>query len=265
MILSYESITQRTALLLGPATMEMIRLARVMLVGLGGVGSWCAEGLVRSGVVDITIVDHDTICATNINRQVQAMAGNIGEPKVGALAKRLAAISPWAKISALQTVFDEDSCDSFKLGQYDYVVDAIDSVGSKVLLIERCVTLGVPVYSSMGAAGKSDPSLIRTGLLRETTVCPLARMVRRNLRRAKIDADIPCVYSTERSTSPRRGETYDPASHDSGGAPGEETPQPGRGDTLINGSLVHITAVFGFMLAGLVINDISRRAAEGGV
>jgi tRNA threonylcarbamoyladenosine dehydratase len=256
-------------MVLGSAAMELLRRTRVMVVGLGGVGSWCAEALVRTGITDIAIVDSDIICATNINRQVQATSENIGESKATELAKRLAVINPSANIGAIHGVFNVSSCGDFALERYDYVIDAIDSIASKVHLIERCVALGVPVYSSMGAGAKTDPSMIRTGLLSKTTVCPLARIIRRNLRKVQVSTEIPCVYSLEPPvvpTVPSLCGSGDCACSDDRcrvNAEGSPSTDWCERKKQINGALVHITAVFGFMLAGMVIQDIAGKAAGG--
>ena len=162
----------------------------MIIFGVGGVGSWCAESLVRSGLMNLTIVDSDIICPTNINRQIQALAGNVGESKVEELKKRLLEINPSAAIMARHAAYDENSCAEFDLPSYDYVIDAIDSLKNKVLLMEQCLANRVKIYSSMGAGAKTDPSKIRIGFLSKTKNCPLARAVRRRLRNDNFTTDI---------------------------------------------------------------------------
>ncbi len=260
----YTSFTHRTAMVIGADAQQRLQQSRVMLIGLGGVGSWCAEGLVRSGVSNLTIVDSDIVCATNINRQAQATAKNIGQSKARELGRRLLDINPGADIDIRHAVFDASTCDEFALESRDYVIDAIDSIANKTLLIEKCVTLGVSVFSSMGAAAKTDPSKIRTGLLSETTICPLARIMRSNLRKRGITTDIPCVYSIESPVSPAVpslcGTCGCECSDDRSRAASEGLTATDwcEGKKRINGAMVHITAIFGFTLAGMVIQDIVR-------
>jgi tRNA A37 threonylcarbamoyladenosine dehydratase len=258
----YENMTRRTMLVVGEKVLERLSKTRVILFGAGGVGSWCAEGLVRSGCTDLTIVDSDIICPTNLNRQLQATAKNIGAVKVEELGKRLLEINPSAKITPLHAAYDERTCRGFNLDTYDYVVDAIDSLQDKVLLIEQCLASSATLFSSMGAAAKTDPTKIRIDLLSRTRNCPLARSVRQRLRKNNIAGDFLCVYSEEHPVSPApvaaRAEEDDPlrpgpedfcAGHD-------DAPVDRRGSKRINGSLVHVTGIFGFMLCGLIINDI---------
>ncbi len=250
-------------MVLGPGAMERLVRARVILFGLGGVGSWCAEALVRTGLVECTLVDSDTVCPTNINRQAQATSLNIGESKAMELRKRLLSINPDANITARHAVYDEGSADSFDLGEYDYVIDAIDSIKNKILLIEKCQGYGVTLFSSMGAGNKRDPSRIRVDRLLKTKQCPLARLVRKGLRKRNLSADFICVYSDEPPSEPLRetpngtGECDCPPGD--GPLSGEVDTDRYMGKKRINGALVHVTAVFGFTLAGLVINDVAGR------
>ncbi len=245
----YETMTDRTRMAIGEAALGRLRSARIIIFGVGGVGSWCAEALVRTGCADLTIVDPDAVCPTNINRQAEATAGNIGAPKAEEMRARLLAINPSAAITARRLAYGEASMREFDLRSYDCVIDAIDSVPDKVLLIGECLSAQVKLYSSMGAAAKTDPTRIRIDRLSKTRGCPLARTVRRRLRESNIEADFPCVYSEE----PPIGESV-------------ETPGSGEGrcgaNKRTNGSLVHVTGTFGFMLAGLVINDLVKSSAE---
>lgn len=266
----YDNMTNRTRMVIGDETLDMLSRVSVIIFGVGGVGSWCAEGLVRSGLTNLTMVDSDIVCPTNINRQAQALARNVGESKVEEMKKRLLEINPQASITALHAAYDETSFHTFDLSSYDYVIDAIDSLRDKVLLLERCASSRVTVYSSMGAGSKTDPAKIRVALLSATTNCPLARSVRRRLRQRNVPADIMCVYSEEQPA----GQTYEagpdsgplPTSGGNDGSPvcNEDAPS-GLNDTKkrINGSLVHVTGIFGFMLTGLIINDIRARVGAG--
>ncbi len=236
----YNSLTNRTRLALGDEAVTALSQARMIVIGLGGVGSWCAEALVRSGVLDLTIVDPDTVCATNVNRQAQATALNTGEPKAIEMEKRLLAISPAASITAIAGSYREETRAHFDLASYDCVIDAIDSIDDKLLLIRDCLRAETALFCSMGAAMKTDPGRIKTGLLTQATGCPLARLVRKGLRRDGVSTDIMCVYSDE---PPLRG-------------PAREI-----GGRREMGSLVHITAVFGFTLASLAVNFIAAGQA----
>jgi tRNA threonylcarbamoyladenosine dehydratase len=256
---SQAALFQRASLLMGRAALDRIATRRVMVVGLGGVGSWCAEALVRTGFRELTIVDSDTICVTNVNRQAQATALNVGAVKAEELRKRLLEINPDARINPLRLAFDETTCGQFNLPGQHYVVDAIDSLQNKILLIEQCVRGGVKCYSSMGAAARLDPTQVRTGTLDQTLMCPLARWVRRGLRKRKVPLQaVTCVYSLEPPLDPAE------ASHCgataclcAAGQPagGEEFPEWCSLKARINGAVVHVTAVFGFTLASLVVRD----------
>jgi len=229
---------------------------RVILFGLGGVGSWCAEGLIRNGFGDITIVDSDYICATNINRQIHATSKNIGKPKTEIMSERLREINPQAKINTMFEAYHPSTKHKFDLSEYDYVLDAIDTLNNKVELISSAVEAGTTLFSSLGASCKLDPTRIRTGSLWDVRGCPLGKHLRKRVRNRSVTADIQCVYSDENlplfevSDSCGTGSCVCPeitnnAKHDWC----EQKKQ-------INGSSVHVTAAFGFVLCGLVIDHI---------
>lgn len=256
---SPSALFQRTTLLVGPAGMDRLATCRVLIIGLGGVGSWCAEALARTGFRHLTLVDSDVICVTNVNRQAQATAANVGAVKAEELRRRLLDINPQAEITARRAAYDEHTSGEFNLFQYDYVVDAIDSLKNKVLLIEQCVHSGVKFYSSMGAAARLDPSQIRTGTLDQTHVCPLARAVRQGLRQRNVPLQaVPCVYSLESPLKPVAASSCGtgaclcvPEMPEGVG----KFPDWCSGKARINGAVVHVTAVFGFTLAGLIVRD----------
>ena len=215
--------------MLGDEAMSRIAEKRVIVFGVGGVGSWCAESLVRSGIQHLTIVDFDRVDVTNVNRQLMATTETVGQVKVDALKERLLSINSSAEITALQQVFTAETAESFHLESYDYIIDAIDSLKDKALLILMATKTEAKFFSSMGAALKLDPTRIKTAEFWKVQGDPLARTLR---KRFKHDGQYParkfqCVYSDELVESRGAGK----------------------------GSLVHITAVFGFMLAGLVIQD----------
>jgi tRNA A37 threonylcarbamoyladenosine dehydratase len=255
----------RAELLLGEKTLAALRDARVIIFGVGGVGSWCAEALVRSGVGHLTLVDNDVVCVTNVNRQLQATVGNVGTSKVEALRQRLLEIYPDADVEAIPIAYNRETRDRFDLAAYDYVVDAIDSLSHKVNLIACAMEAGVKLYSAMGAACKLDATQIRVASIWDTTGCKLARFVRKRLRRRGVTGDCLCIYSEE--FLPGSGETAPACGSDRCFCPkqfdedGEEIPADVWCNTKaqINGSLVHITGSYGFFLAGLIIQDIHAR------
>lgn len=240
------SIFHRTELLLGNQPMQRLATIRVILFGVGGVGSWCAESLVRSGVQHLTIVDFDSVCASNVNRQLMATSLTIGQPKVNILRQRLLAINPDTHITALQQVFDQETAQDFDIGSYDYVIDAIDSLQDKALLILTACKMGVKLFSSMGAALKMDPTQIRVTEFWKVKGDPLARALRKRFKRSGTfpSRKFLCVYSNELL----QNKAQDTISQET-----LATPQK-----RVNGTVAHITAIFGFMLAGLVVQDVCQ-------
>lgn len=255
----------RTELLLGLEAMERLAATRVILFGVGGVGSWCADALVRSGIGHLTIVDSDVVCITNVNRQLQATRTNVGAVKVLELSARLQSVNPDAEVVPLQKIYDEHTRDQFEIASFDYVIDAIDSLSSKIDLLCTAIATERTVYSAMGAACKLDPTRIKVDSIWKTSGCPLAREVRRGLRKRDVTGDLLCVFSSE--VLPR-GDTESPCGTERCFCPAQRDEQ---GRTVvnewcsrkaqINGSVVHVTATFGFILAGLVIQDVVRRTA----
>ncbi|MBN1578882.1 MAG: tRNA threonylcarbamoyladenosine dehydratase [Chitinispirillaceae bacterium] len=264
-----DSTFDRLQLLTGDRALLLLRRTSVILFGVGGVGSWCAEALVRSGIGRLTMVDADLICRTNINRQVQATAATVGGVKVNELATRMRKINPHAEIIALQEIYTPGSADRFRLATYDYVIDAIDSLSAKVDLIAGATEAGARIFTALGASCKIDPSRIRVGPLRESHGCHLGKLVRKRLRRRNCNGDPLCVYSEEQPPVREGGNGCggdaegDPESVN-GGEDGAVSDNKQRSiKKRINGSVVHITGSFGFFLAGLVVQDVVRRAGEG--
>ena len=242
-----QPIFRRSELLLGSEAMERIAEKRVIIFGVGGVGSWCAESLVRSGIRKLTLVDSDRVCITNINRQLMATTKTIGQVKVDALKERLLTINPSAEITALQQIFTAETAESFDIGSYDYIIDAIDSLKDKALLILMATSLpslrvdgsGAPkFFSSMGAALKLDPTRIKIAEFWKVQGDPLARALRNRFKRDKQfpKRKFQCVYSDELL----------------------QNQKPVDPDDRGNGTIAHITAIFGFMLAGLVVQDVVK-------
>ena len=240
-------IFERTELLLGSKTQVALAEVKVILFGVGGVGSWCAESLIRSGVRFLTLVDMDCVDVTNINRQLMATTETIGQVKVEVLKDRLLAINPKAAISVLHKRYTPESSVDFNLSSYDYVIDAIDSIVDKADLLERtCNRTEAVIFSSMGAALKVDVNRIQTAEFWNVTGCPLAASLRRRFRKSniKLNRAINCVFSDEKYT-PKN----DIKSH------------LVEGNQRINGTLAHITAIFGFTLAGMLIEDVINKSA----
>jgi tRNA A37 threonylcarbamoyladenosine dehydratase len=251
---------QRLTLLAGPDAMEALARLRVIVFGVGGVGSWCAEALARSGVGHIALVDSDTVCVTNINRQVQATAATVGQFKVEALKRRLLEINPGCDVAAYGKVFSRETAPSFGIEHADYVIDAIDSLSHKLDLIEYTAAAGVPLFSSMGMAQKLDPTRIKTAEIWETQGCPLARLVRAGLRKRGFRGSFTVVYSPERlplsagvAAACGSAQCLCPARNSADpDAPVEWC----SAKKVINGSAVTVTAVAGMILGSLVIQAV---------
>ena len=254
----YEELTSRTALLLGDDAVKKLSDIKIIIFGVGGVGSWCAEALIRSGICNLTVVDSDVICSTNINRQIQATSQSIGKIKVYEIASRLKTINPNAQIDAINKPFTKDNHGQFNLNDYDYIVDAIDSVSNKIFLIEKALSLNIKIVSSMGAAAKIDTSKIKIANLSKTTNCSLAKIVRRGLRADKFSTDLVCVYSSELPLKSKNVDSIETNTDDYRkeiNDSGEVALDWSKQKKQINGTVVYITSVFGMMLAGAIIND----------
>ena len=233
-----EDMFSRTRMLLGDAAMDRLKRARVAVYGVGGVGGHVVEALTRSGVGALDLVDSDRVELSNLNRQIIATRDTLGMLKVDAAKARVLSIDPDCQVVTWPIFFLPETADRFVFSQYDYVVDAIDTVAGKLRLIEAAMAAGVPVISSMGAGNKLDPTAFRVADISETSVCPLARVMRRELRKRGIE-HVKVVYSTEPALSP---------------APADE--ETGRRSTP--GSVAFVPAVAGLVLAGEVIKDLIK-------
>ena len=258
-----QAIFRRTELLLGNETVDRIAQQRVIIFGVGGVGSWCAESLVRSGISQLTIVDSDRVCITNINRQLMATTKTVGQVKVEALKERLLTINPSAEIVALQKIFTEETAHEFQIETYDYIIDAIDSLKDKALLIELACQTKAKFFSSMGAALKLDPTKIQVAEFWKVKGDPLARALRNRFKKQKRfpKRKFQCVFSDELLQNRGHNATCGteqcmcPKAKNGPGDPTLLNHEWCSSKAQINGTLAHITAIFGFMLAGLVIQD----------
>ena len=235
----------RSALLIGREGIEKLRRARVALFGVGGVGGYVAEALARSGVGTIDLYDPDTVNLTNLNRQIIALHSTLDQAKAEVLARRLRDINPEIKVTAHPLFYLPENAGQVDLSAYDYVADAIDTVTAKLDLIERCYHLGVPIISAMGAGNRLDPTKLRVGDIFETQNCPLARVMRRELRKRGIPA-LRVVYSTEPAM--KHDGPADQASPDAG-KPRKDTP----------GSMVFVPAAMGMILASVVVRALAGR------
>ncbi len=232
---------ERAELLLGADRMKRLHDLRVIIFGVGGVGSWCAESLVRTGVGHITIVDFDYVAESNVNRQVMATPATVGMPKIESMRKRLIEINPDADIKAVRQRYDADTAHKFDLDTYDYIIDAIDSLECKALLICNALLTDATLFSSMGAARRFDPRKVNVTEFWKVQGCPLARALR---QRFKKQGELPqrkflCVYSDETP------------------APAQQSQQGSA--KAPNGSLMQVTATFGLTLTALIIDDIRRK------
>ncbi len=233
----------RTRFLLGDDGMQKLKNAHVAVFGLGGVGGYVAEALARSGIGALTLVDHDTISLTNINRQILATRETVGQDKVLAAAQRVNAIDPEIRVDARKTFYLPETADTFDFSKFDYVVDAIDTVTGKMMLIQQAKAADVPIISSMGTGNKLDPTAFQVADISKTSVCPLARIIRKECKKRGIDR-LKVVYSTE---DPIKAELSpdDPA--------WAELPE---GRNALPGSVCFVPAVAGMIIAGEVIKDI---------
>ena len=237
----------RTELLLGSEAMARLQRVRVIVFGVGGVGSWCAESLVRTGVTHLTIVDADKVAESNLNRQLMATTQTIGRPKVEALRERLLQINPEAEITAIEDIYTAETAERFQLETYDYVIDAIDSLQHKADLILHATRMHVRLFSSMGAALKLDPTRVKVAEFWKVMGCPLAAALRNKFKRTKQmpRRKFQCVYSDE-------------LLRNQGVAAASDGSPEAFHKVQTNGSLAHITAIFGFTLAGLVVKEIVK-------
>lgn len=230
------NIFSRAELLLGEEALEKLRSARVALFGIGGVGSFAAEALARGGVGHITLVDGDTVSITNINRQLIALHSTVGKEKTAVMAERIADISPETEVETYPVVYGAGNRDLLDFSTYDYVIDAIDTVTSKLILIEEAKKAGVPVISCMGTGNKFHPERFEVTDISKTSVCPLAKVMRKELKVRGIK-NVKVVYSKEEPQKPA------------------ESPETGK--RQIPGSLSFVPPVAGLLLAGEVIRHIA--------
>jgi tRNA A37 threonylcarbamoyladenosine dehydratase len=243
-----DEIFSRSIMLYGAAAFERLWRSFVAVVGLGGVGSYAAEALVRAGLGRLRVIDCDIVKPSDVNRQIIALSTNIGTAKVAAARDRLLAINPHLEIDCQHAFFHSDTASSLITADLDFVIDAIDSLHPKGELIRHCVDHGIPIISALGAAGRTDPLQVKFSNLDETTICPLARALRRHLRSHGIPTDLSVVYSTERPLKIHK---------DFAGAitAAQDTYARGRSRQALP-SLPAVPAIFGLIAANHVILNV---------
>ena len=235
----------RTELLLGKDGMDRLYRARVAVFGIGGVGGYTVEALARSGVGTLDLIDNDRVCLTNINRQILASHRTVGQFKVDVARERVLDINPDAEVRTYKTFYTPQTATQFDFSQYDYIVDAIDTMAGKLELVEQARNAGVPIISCMGAGNKMDPSAFEVADIYETSMCPLARIMRRELKRRGIEK-LKVVYSKEPPMTPV-GDADSPPDGLREGVRHRQTP----------GSNAFVPAVAGLIIAGEVIRDLA--------
>ncbi len=228
----------RTALLLGPEAVSRLSLARVLIFGLGGVGGAAMEAICRAGVGSIDVVDSDTVSRTNINRQIIALESTVDMKKTEAAKNRMKDINPYVNVRTYESFVSHESISEFDFAEYDYVLDAIDTISAKIIIIEKCVETGTPVISSMGTGNKLSPELLRIGDIYETRVCPLARVMRRELRKRGVRS-LQVIWSPEEPKTPVEAE-YE---------------KQGKGP--VPGTVSFVPPVAGYLMASAVVRKIA--------
>lgn len=244
----------RTQLLLGVDAMNKLKNSRVAVFGVGGVGGYSVEALARSGVGAVDLIDDDKVCLTNINRQIIADVKTIGKYKVDVARDRILSINPRCKVTTYQCFYLPQNAKDFDFSQYDYVIDAVDTVTAKINLVMQANENGVPVISSMGAGNKLDPTAFVVSDIYKTDVCPLAKVMRRELKKRNIKK-LKVVYSKEKPLAPIEDESISCRSH-CVCPPGAERKCTDR--RTIPGSVAFVPSVVGLIIAGEVIKDLIK-------
>ena len=245
----------RTQLLLGPEAMSALSSKRVAVFGIGGVGGYVCEALVRSGIGSFDLIDDDKVCLTNLNRQIIATRKTVGKYKAEVMRDRMLEINPDAKIEIHKCFFLPENADEFPFNEYDYVVDAVDTVTAKIELILRSQKEGVPVISAMGAGNKLDAGRLKVADIYDTKICPLARVMRRELKKRNVKK-LKVVYSDEQPIRPLEDMSISCRTHCIC-PPGAQHKCTERRD--IPGSTAFVPAVAGLLIAGEIVKDLSKQ------
>lgn len=243
-------IFTRTKLLIGEEGLNILKYSKVIVFGVGGVGSFCVEALARAGVGHIHVVDDDTVSTTNINRQLVALHSTIGLDKVEVIKQRVHDINPNAKVTTTKTFYTQETASSIQLDDFDYIVDAIDTISAKILLVENAKKANVPIICSMGAGNKLDPTKFKVSDIYKTSVCPIARAMRYELKRKRIKK-LKVVFSTEKPIK------VEPIKKDPNAVSSSEF-RDTNAKNIVPGSISFVPPVSGFLLAGEVVNDILK-------
>jgi tRNA A37 threonylcarbamoyladenosine dehydratase len=244
----------RTELLIGSEAMDKLKKATVAVFGIGGVGAYTVEALARCGIGKLVLIDDDTICLTNINRQLHATTKTVGKAKVEAMAQRVKEISPTTEIVTHMEFYKADTAEKLISRDYDYVVDAIDTISGKIDMVVRCNELGIPIISSMGAGNKLDPTAFEVTDIYKTSVCPLAKVMRYELRKRHIKK-LKVVYSKETPIKPEE-DSHHSCKMNCICPPGSERTCASR--RAIPGSISFVPSVVGLILAGEVVKDLIK-------
>ncbi len=235
----------RTQLIYGEAAMKKFADSRVAVFGIGGVGGYVVEALARTGIGALDLIDNDKVCLTNINRQIIATRKTVGQYKVDVAKDRVEEINPDCMVRTYKTFFLPETADEFDFTEYDYVVDAIDTVTGKLAIIEKANAAGVPVISSMGAGNKVNPAAFEVADIYKTSVCPLAKVMRHECKKRGIKK-LKVVYSKEEPITPAEGTFMEEEKHE--------------GRRSIPGSTAFAPSVAGLIMAGEIINDLAKNA-----
>lgn len=238
----------RTELLFGKKAMEKLAGSRVAVFGIGGVGGYTVEALVRSGIGEIDLIDSDTVSLTNLNRQIIALRSTVGKYKVDVMQERITDINPDTKVHVHKCFYLPETKDQFDFSKYDYVVDAVDTVTAKIQLVMEAKEAGVPIISSMGAGNKLDPAAFQVEDIYKTSVCPLAKVMRRELKKRGVKK-LKVVYSRELPVMPDQGLLSSYSEEASPTAPKKRS---------IPGSVAFVPSVAGLIIAGEVIKDLTK-------
>jgi len=247
----------RTELLLGKEAMEKLKASAVAVFGIGGVGSYAADALARCGIGAMGLWDDDSICLTNINRQLLATRNTVGQKKVELMKNRIQEINPHCSVAAYACFYSAENAAAFDLSPYDYIVDAIDTVSAKLTLIERATALGVPIISCMGAGNKLDPTRFEVADIYQTSVCPLAKVIRHELRKRGVPS-LKVVYSQEAPLQPLADDSLN-CKHHCVCPPGSTRDCSAR--RQVPGSVSFVPPAAGLILAAEVVKDLIREPA----
>ena len=237
----------RTKLLLGSSAVQKLHDAHIAVFGIGGVGGYVAEALARSGIFNLDLIDNDVVSLTNINRQIIALHSTIGRPKTDVMKERILDINPKAIVKTFRCFYLPENSSQFDFSQYDYVIDAVDTVSAKIALIIQAKESGTPIICSMGAGNKLDPTAFEITDISKTSVCPLARVIRQECKKRGLK-DIKVVYSKEKPVRLNPNDSSDPSD-----------PEPEqKGNSIAPGSCAFVPAVAGLVIAGEVIKDLIK-------